>query len=173
MADQPDGQAAQGKKGFPKKTLIIVLGIALVQGAAFFAVYKFAGGSPQAAHGQGSHVVEGDAADKPVGVAEITLLRNYKVPNQKSGKTIIYDLDISVVVSADREEEMEELVGSRGGEIADRISHVMRSATVDMLREDDGLLRLKAQIAKEVAEMAEDDELILRVLIPRFVPIPG
>ncbi len=169
MADKPakEEASAKPKKRFPM-TLGIVLGVALAEAAGFFVVFKFVGGGPQAAQAEGSQAVE--RATQPVGVAEVPVLKGFRVPNDKLGRMYLYDLDLSVVVPLDQKEHMEVLVKQRSGEIGDRMARLMRSATDRMLKEDD-LRALRQQMLETLREIVEDDDLIQRVLIPRFVPM--
>jgi flagellar basal body-associated protein FliL len=159
--------SAKPKKRLPM-TVGIVLGVALAEAAVFFIVFKFAGGGPQAAHAEASHAVE--PATQPAGVAEVPVLKSFRVPNDKLGRMYLYDLDLSVVVPLDQKEHMEGLVKQRSGEIGDRIARIMRSATDRVLKEDD-LRALRQQMLETLREIVEDESLIQRVLIPRFVPM--
>jgi flagellar basal body-associated protein FliL len=172
MADQP----AQTESAPPKKkkklplTLGIVLGVAIAEAAVFFLVFKMGGSGPQPAHAEESHAVEGPAASQPVGVAEVPLLKSCRVPNDKSGRMYIYDLDLSVVVPSDQKERMEGLVKQRAAEIGDRMARILRSASDRMLKEDD-LRALRQQMLEGLREIMGEESLIERVLIPRFVPM--
>lgn len=174
MADEPESKAAdessEGKKrGLSKKTLGIVLGVALLQGIAFFVVFKLASGGPAAAHGEGSHAIEAATSQPAVG-AEVVVLKSFKVPNDKSGVLRIYDVDLSVVVPMHQKEHMTQLVDDRRGEISDAVARVVRGATDRMLREDD-LRILRAQLQEELRNITHEEDLVQRVLIPKFVPI--
>ncbi len=172
MADEPGAEAASPRKSFPKKTIGVVMGIAVVQGALFFAAFKFLGGGPEPAHGEDSHAIEGEATKKPTGVAEVALLRGFKVPNEKRGRLWIYDIDVSVVVPEDRKGDMQEIAKKREAEIADRVARILRAATDDVLTEVD-LRILRGQIKEMLDELTEDPDLVQRILLPRFVPISG
>lgn len=166
-ASNPEGSP---KKGFSKKTLGIVLGVAILQGGAFFAVFKLAGASPDPA--AASETADLKDVESTVGVAEIALLKRFRVPNEKRGTPYIYDMDISVVVPENRKADMEAFVTERSAEIADEIAQVVRAATPDMLAED-RLEILRAQFHDVLTKITNDNELIQRVLIPRFVPMPN
>ncbi len=159
----------------PKKRLPMTLGIvaavAVLQGVGFFIVFKFVGGRPDAAHGETSHVIEGAATSQPVTLAEVALIKSFKVPNDKTGRMWLYDMDVAVVVRADLKERMEKLAAERAGEIADCVARIVRGATERMLKEDD-LRVLRTQLVQGFNEITQDEQLIQRVLIPRFVPLP-
>lgn len=140
------------------------------------------GSKPEGGHGgktEGGHggKTEGEAAppadtSPPATTAEVTVLRNLRVPNEKSGRMWIYDLDISVVVAAGDKERFEGLVKQRGGEIGDTMARMIRSAPDRMLRETD-LRALRYQVLEALREISGEENLIQKVLIPRFVPIPA
>ncbi len=174
MADNPEQttEAAEQpkKKGLPTKLLAIILGIAVVQGVGFFVVFKFFGGSPEAAHGEGNPVLEAVATTQPTVGAEVQLLKGFKVPNDKAGVLRIYDLDLSVVVDTEQKEDIEKLVEERKASIADTVARIVRGATARMLGEDD-LRVLRGQLMQGLEDIFQDDTLVQRVLIPKFVPI--
>jgi flagellar basal body-associated protein FliL len=173
MADEANKTDAPPKKKLPIKTIGIVLGLAVVQGAGFFFFFKStAGSSPKPAHGEEHPVIEAEPVKPPVGQAEVRLLKSFKVPNDKSGRMWIYDIDISVVVAANEKDKLEALAEERSGEIGDMIARIVRAASDQMLREDD-LRILRNQIAEGLAEITSDKNLVQRVLIPRLVPIPS
>lgn len=153
-------------------TLAVVLIVAVVEGGAFFAVIKFFGGGPGPSYGgsEDKHVVEPPPPPAEVGSAEVLLLQRFKVPNNKTGATLLYDFDISVVVPASRKSQMEEAVKNRAAEISDRVAQIIRQANPRVLSEDDfGTLRL--QLKQALGEIVGDDQMIQRVLIPRCVPL--
>lgn len=173
MADEPENagvEQAPPKKGLSKKLLAIIGGAVVLQGVLFFVVFKFIGGSPEAAHGDQNPALEDANVPDVSGYAEVQLMRGFKVPNDQTGVLRIYDIDLSVVVPADKKEELETLFEERGGEIADRIARIVRGATEEMLREID-LRVLRAQIRTALQEIVRDEKLVQRVLIPKFLPI--
>lgn len=173
MAEEPQSAevVVEGpkKKGLPKKTLGIVAGVAILQGVGFLVVFKMMGGSPEPAHGDQNPVIE-PAASQPVQGAEVRLLKSFKVPNDRAGVLRIYDIDLSIVIPIDRKEEVEQLVAERSASIADRVARIVRGATEQMLRETD-LRALRDQLEMGIEEIIGDEDLVQRVLIPKFVPI--
>ncbi len=151
-------------------TLLAVVGVAVVEAAVFFIVFKSVGSGPKAAHGEESHAIEPPPASKPAGVVEVMLLKAFRVPNDKTGLMYLYDMDVSVAVATPNKERMETLVRERAGEIGDRVARIMRAASDRVLREDD-LRALRTQVQEALAEISGDPELVQRVLLPRFVPI--
>ncbi len=154
-------------------TVGLVAGVAIAEAALFFGVIKFMGGGTEDAFGADKHVLDDASADGDVATKEIELLRGFRVPNTKSGQTIIYDLDVTVVVPAESDESFEELktmIDGRIGEISDRAAQIMRAATPRVLSEDD-LQTLRAQFEHALSDVLRDTEIVRKVLIPRCVPI--
>ena len=160
--------AAKKKRKIPK-TAVIVVGVMLVEAAGFLGAMKMFGTGPSDTYGaDGEHYVQGsDPTTQPV-TSEVMVLRKTKIPNNKSGRAHIYDMDITVVVASDRKKEMEELVQERSGEIGDRISMIVRSADPRVL-EDPEFQSLKMKFREAFAKISGDSSLVLRVLIPRSV----
>ncbi len=223
MADEappPKETPPKPKKKLPL-TLIIVLGVAIAEAGAFFAVFQYIGRGPAAAQGAGSHAAaaaaegeaggdaaagqegenggeakaegghgeakpaggeaqaekegahgakEGAAKGSVTGLAEVLVVKNFRVPNNKSGRLFIYDIDLSIVVTASDKERLEKTVKERNAEIADTIAQIIRRASEKTLTEDD-LRALRYQIREGLLEIIHDEKLVQRVLIPRFVPI--
>ena len=157
------------KKRKIPKTAVIIAAVTVVEAAGFFGAMKMFGGGPSDMYGaDGEHYVQGNDPTTQLATAEVMVLKKTKIPNSKSGRAYIYDMDVAVVVTSDREEEMKELVEKRGGEIGDRISMIVRSASPDVL-EDPEFLTLKMKFREALNKIAGDDTLVLRVLIPRSV----
>lgn len=170
-AEEKDAQAAPPPKKKSKKMLFIIGGaVALLQGLGFFLYFKMSGGGPaEAQAGQGPVIAPPPAPEAHL--AEVELLKSFRVPNDKTGRMQIFDIDISVVVPQDKQDSFTKLTEQRAGEVADRVSRVLRGATPDMMREDD-LQLLREQLKHTLDELTGDPEMIVRILIPHFVPIP-
>lgn len=174
MAEQPESAAdaldRKPKSKLPKKLMMVVGAVAVLQGVGFFVFFKFMGSGPEAAHGAGNPAIEAPAEAANVPSVEVSLLKSFKAPNDFGGVMCIYDCDLSVVVPEDCKAEMEKLVETRQGEIADRVSRIIRGADDRMLREPD-LRVLRGQFTTALQEIVGDEKLIQRVLIPKLVPI--
>lgn len=169
MAEEPATKPV--KKRFPK-TLTIVLAVAAAEAIVFFAVFKVCGAGPEAVHGGDSHAIEGQADDASAKTAEVSLLKGHKVPNDKSGRTWVYEFDLSILVPVDQKTRLEELAKEHAAQIKDRVSHVIRAATARMLSEDD-LRTLRAQLEEGLREVTGEETAIQQILIPHFMPIPS
>lgn len=123
-------------------------------------------------HGAAKSGGHGEAEDEePVAaIVEIVLAKGFKVINNKTGRLYIYDFDIAVTVAGKNKARAEKIVKERQQEIADVISQVIRGADQKMLGEDD-LRILRQHILRGLADVAEDEDLFQKVLIPRCVPL--
>jgi hypothetical protein len=175
MADEPQVAASGGKQKLskgPMVTVALVVGVALLEGAIFFVAIKWFGAGVQPMYGQGEHLIEEEEVAK-IETQEIQLLRGFRVPNAKDGQLKVYDLDITVVVPADdpdRLARIKEVLDGRIGELSDRAARVVRGATPRSLNEDD-LRTLRLQLKTEITDVVGDPDAIMRVLIPRCVPM--
>ena len=153
-------------------TLALVVGIAVVEGIGFYVATKMMGGGPQTAYGEEGqgHLLDGEDPGLLPSSAEIELLQKFKVPNDKRGRLYIYDFDITLKVPGQREAEVTELVTGRKGEISDRIARLVRAADPSLLHEPE-LKTLRMQIQHAIGEIADDQDIIIEVLIPRCVPL--
>jgi len=172
MADEQAPQKPAKKKNTAVMTLIIVAVVALLEGGAFVVLIKVLGGGPEASYGSpdGEHVMEGSPAAEGENATEVVLLQRFRVPNNKAGFTVMYDIDLSVVVPAPRKEEMEQIAANRDAAIKDRVTTVIRDASPRVLSEDD-LGTLRVMLKQALSEVVGDDQMIQRVLIPRLVPL--
>jgi flagellar basal body-associated protein FliL len=162
------------KKKLPM-TLILVVGVAVVEAAVFFFVMKSMGGGPQVAHGaeEGEHgVIEGEDPTASEATAEIELLTNFRAPNRKGGRPMIFDMDVYLKVLSSRKTDVEALIAERTGEIRDRIARVIRGADPEVLYEPE-LRTIRMQLRHTIGDLAEDPELVQEVLVPRCVPMRG
>lgn len=167
-ADEGKAKKSSGMKGM----IIVIAVVTVVEGAGFYGAMKMFGGGPQVAHGEQTETNHAQGpepvAHKPT--AEVELLTKFRVPNDKSGRLFIYDMDLSVKVDAEHREAFDKLVEERKGELSDRVARIIRSNESEVLHEPD-LKSLRMQIRHSVGEMAGDPEMVLEVLIPRFVPM--
>lgn len=155
-------------------TIVIVVLVALLEGAIFFVAIKWFGGGAQPVYGEEQGFLEEQVVAQ-VSTAEVMLLEGFRVPNNKDGRMTIYDFDITVVVPNDDEArfaEVQQALGDRINEISDRVAQIIRSASPRSLNEDD-FRTLRLQIERAVEEILGDPDAVQRVLIPRCVPLPA
>ncbi|QOJ14734.1 MAG: hypothetical protein HRU75_08810 [Planctomycetia bacterium] len=170
-AETPATAPARRKK-LPT-TALLIGGITIVQAVGFFFAFKMFAGPPAATLGaDGQHHAAGEdpKGETSKVTTEFALLEKLRVPNNKSGRMFMYDLDVFVVVGADRRPIVEKLKTERAAEVSDRLAQIVRAADPRILEEDD-LRTLRMQMQSALSTISGDPELIQRVLIPRCVPI--
>ena len=177
MADKDDKHieeaAPKKKRSRMTMTMVLVLGVALIEGIAFYAATKMFGGGPQTTYGADSsegNLLEGDEVTDAPSTVEISVVERFKVPNDKRGRPYIYDFDVVIKVPGLRAEEAKEFVESRKGEISDRIARIVRADEPSVLHEAE-LKTLRMQIQHTLGEIAGDQDMVAEVLIPRCVPV--
>lgn len=174
----PEEQAQAQDEQQPKKkrkipfTLVAVLVVAVVEGAAFYGVTKMFGGGPEAAHGmsEGDDYTEGEDPTVKPETTEIVLLDGFRVPNDKRGQAYMYDIQVVLKVRKVDEQLVNDFVESHKGEISDRVARIIRAADPSMLNEPD-LKALRLQVSHTLTEMLGQPEAVLEVLIPKCVPM--
>lgn len=158
-----DGAAPEGESGGGH-------GANTESAAGHSAKTESAGGHTAKGESGAGHGAE-EAPPAPVGATvELPLLRSFRVPNDKSGRTYIYDMEIGIVVPGAAKERAENLIKQRSAEIGDRLGGLVRAAPHKVLAETD-LRTLRYQMLEALREIAGDEDLVQRILIPRFVPI--
>ncbi len=169
MADE-----APKKNGLkrPIMTVALITLVAILEAGVFIIVIRYMGAGAEAAYGQGEHAMAEIEAPE-IATAEVSLLQGFRVPNTKSGKTIIYDFDITVVCPADdpaRLEAIQQALAAREAAISDRAAQLVRSASPRVLEEDD-FRTLREQLQMAIMDVLGDPDAVQQVLIPRCVPI--
>ncbi|MCK4658343.1 MAG: hypothetical protein KAV82_02375 [Phycisphaerae bacterium] len=162
-----EAQTADSSAGsFKKKliTLVIVLGVMLIEGAAIFVVVRMTGESPedlQAAELENREdLLKNMDAELPLGECDAI--------NRKSGRSIVVHLVLYARVAADKQKNTLQLIEKRQSTIKDRVQMILRRADPQHLHEPN-LDTIKRQIKFELDKILEDDELILEVLIPQIL----
>lgn len=162
---------APKKKSGSKKTIIVIASVALLEAAGFFAFIKFFYATPEPSFGaETEHVVEEEQAAPATKTAEVDLLKRFKVPNSAKGLTYLYDFDIAILVPVDKKEAATLIVEEHKSQVSDRVAQLVRAANTRVLDEVD-FKSLRMQIHETLAQVFQDDTLVLEVLIPRCVPI--
>jgi flagellar basal body-associated protein FliL len=154
-------------------TVALVLAVALLEGALLYVAIRWFGGGAGVSYGQGEHALAEAEQPAEAPTAEVALLKNFRVPNNKSGQTIVYDFDITLVVPAentDRLQQVSDALQSRLGELSDRAAQIVRGASPRILGEDD-FHTLRLQLQRAFTEVLRDPDAVQRVLIPRCVPL--
>lgn len=174
MSAEENNESQSKKKGLPLMTIGVIAAVAILEAGVFFIALKYFGGNAELAYGESDHLLEEQEVAE-VKTAEVQLLTGFRVPNDKDGRMRIYDIDVTLVVPADNEEQHEELVMSiekRKGELSDRAAQIIRSASPRVMNEDD-YRTLRHQFQRAFTDVLRDPDAVVRVLIPRCVPMRG
>ena len=169
MADEqaPDKKK---KKKLPK-TVLLIVGVMVVEAAGFFVGMKVLGSSPKNAYGEnGEHYSAGKDLEEGAASVEIPLLTRFKAPNYKQGRTFYYDFDLTVVVSVAHKERVEKLIEERGAEIKDRAAQIIRKADPRILTQDD-FETLRALFKRSLGSLLGDEQVIRAILFPRWMEL--
>ncbi|MBI4717323.1 MAG: flagellar basal body-associated FliL family protein [Planctomycetes bacterium] len=88
--------------------------------------------------------------------------------NKMTGKNILFQLRVSILVGGSDQERAKKLVEAKQARIRDRINFVIRSAEPTYLNEP-GLETIKRRIKHELDRVFDDNEIIREVLIPELL----
>ncbi|KPK76562.1 MAG: hypothetical protein AMJ79_06270 [Phycisphaerae bacterium SM23_30] len=162
MAEQnnPIGMEQNPKHKLPLKTIIIILGVLLMEGSTIVAFKVFSKPSPA----EGSSPIEGTAETPAKDEAEIALAEKFSVDNHMAGRTtLVVTMDVSIKVKKIKEDDVKTRVEANKAEILDSIRTLVASAQLDQLKEPDKQV-IKREI-KTAVEKIIGKELIETVLI--------
>ncbi len=173
QAAAPD--AAGGGDG-KKKILVggLVLGVMVLEGVGLYVGMKMFGSGPeQAAAGDG---IVGKDKDASSAKPEVPIVK-IKVPNRKTGKTYLYDIEVAATINVPEgktpetyKPEVEGKLANHDNAIRDRLSYLIRTADPQQL-EEPGLVMIRRQIKAELDKILGDEKILDQILIPRWTPL--
>ena len=102
--------------------------------------------------------------------AEVQVL-DFKAQNKQTGRLILYDLSVFVVVKSESESQVKDTIAARKALITDRIRTIIAQNDPEKLGggSEPGLETLRRQVKHQLDEIVGDG-LIEEVLIPRCIP---
>ena len=168
MADEENkSEQASGKK-MPKKMLIIIAIVMLVEGALFGAGIMLFGESPPSVEAKG---LEADSKAEQFEKIEVLLIGD-KFQNTKHGvQAYLYDATIYIVVERRHQEHIESLIQSNMARISEEVTEIFARAEPVQLDEADRLT-LKRQIldkcVERFGESAESEPYVKGVVISNW-----
>ena len=186
MADAPEkpdgdgeGEAKGGGiKGLLTKLPVLLGGVMVIEAVALFAGFKMLGGSPEAAHADEAVVeyddhgnpIESHADGDPLEMTEVEV-GFFRSPNRLSGRTYVYNVEISVRVKADVQEKSVEKIAGSTALIKDRMNRIIASLDPEKLNgaAEPGLETLRRQVKYQL-DLILGEGLIEEVLIPQCIP---
>lgn len=167
MADEtPDAPA----KKLPLKTIIVVLGLLIAEGAGVVFIMGMLGKPGQVQAGEPSELVLDDADQ----IAELLIVED-RFPNHQTGRVWLWETELQVQVKHKNRAYVEQVLEERRAEIKTGIATIWRNAHQRHLTEPN-LETLNRQATTFLNEVfghdSEGQVRIERVLIPKCVGFP-
>ncbi|MBN2212157.1 MAG: flagellar basal body-associated FliL family protein [Sedimentisphaerales bacterium] len=166
MAEQkptPNKEEQKPKKKLPIKTLIIILGILLLEGGTIGVFMAFKGGPSEA--GASSDPIVDTQEPEQKKMAEVILAEDFTIDNYTAGRArIVIRCGVAAKVSLENQPKLQEMVAAHQTEIKDTIRTLVSSAQPDHLRDSK-----KQVIKREIKTGMEEiigEGLIEDILLP-------
>lgn len=152
------------KAKLPIKTIMVVLGVILLEAGtiSFFIVAK--GGTPDSAQG-GTDPIEQTRELPNKTLAEVVLTQETSVDNYIGGKfKMIVTLQVAAKVETADKENLDKRVTEHGNEILNSVRIVISSASPEEIK-DPKLQVIKRQLKSEIEDVVGKD-IIKEILLP-------
>jgi len=176
MADKkakPEPSAAapeeqKPKRKLPIKTLLVILGVLLLEGGTITIVMAIRGGpSPAAA----TTAIENTQESQTKTMGEVVLAENFNIDNYLQGRSrIMVTLEVTAKVEKEKQELLAAQVLEHKTEIKDKIRSLVSSSDPEHLR-DPSLQVIKREIKASMDKIVNEG-LIAEVLIPSWQTYP-
>jgi hypothetical protein len=186
-APEADASAKPAKSG-ALKTVILLVVVMILEGAAIVGTMSMGGGPKEAnaelthgagggGHGGGGHGGghgEAGAVD-PMAIVELQVASG-KYPNLRTGRSLLYDTEVYLTVHKKDEENTKKILESSKAQIAMEIVSIMRKgepsffqeATLTTLRR-----QFKAVLDEKIGKDAKGEPIVQDVLITKCTPLAG
>lgn len=167
MAEQqpktPTGEEQKPKRKLPMKTLLLVLGVVLLEGGTIAVFMAFKGGP---AHAEaGGHTPIMPTVTPSQEMVEVVLVQDFRVGNYVAGRSqITVTLEVTAKVDKSKEAELVARVTKHKTEIKDTIRTLIASAEPSNLK-DPKLQVVKREI-KAGLEKIVGEGLLDEILLP-------
>lgn len=153
MPDNNDtNDAVQRKGGFSLKTLLVLVAVLAVEGAAISAVFLLTGG-PADARAEGAAADEAALAEEPV---EILVIAD-KFQYTRTGRSYLYDAEIYIITARKHRPAIEDRVDRMEAQVRSDVATIIRRAEPAHLMEFE-LSTLKRQIESSLNNHLGYDE---------------
>ncbi|MHC4976357.1 MAG: hypothetical protein ACYTF7_07095 [Planctomycetota bacterium] len=170
MADEKATNDAPKKK-LPIKTIIVVLGLLIAEGAVVVALMSMLGKPGAVQAGQSAELVVDDSN----ALNEVLIVED-RFPNHQTGRVWLWETEIQVQVKTKHLAYVEQALEERRAEIKTGISTIFRNAHQRHLTEPN-LETLSRQVTSYLNEIfghdSESEPRITRVLLPKCVGFPA
>lgn len=170
----PDNDARtedKPKGGFSLKTLLVLVVILALEGAAISAVFLLSGG-PDDARAEGAAEDAAARAEDPV---EVLVIAD-KFQNTRTGRSYLYDAEIYIVTQRRHRDAIEQDIDAMEAQLASDVATIFRRAEPAHLMENE-LATLKRQLEaafnRRFGHDEEGDPLVQEVLVPRMMRYRG
>lgn len=189
-AEKPGGaeKKSGGMGAMLGKTPVMLGGVMILEAVVLFAGFKFLGGGANpavgadlaeatAVHGSagGGHGEGGNgAAAGPIShqkTVEVQVVE-FRAPNKVSGRLLLIDVSIYMVVKTEQETSAKEILKAREALIKDRIRTIIAQSEPEKLggEAEPGLETLRRQVKYQLDEIIGEG-MVEEVLVPRCIPI--
>ena len=186
----PAAKGGGGIGGLLAKTPVMLGGVMILEAVVLFAGFKFLGGGPKpvgasviteeggaagGGHGEVAKDEHGNpipgASHGPKGKTTEVQVLDFKAQNRQTGRMLLYDLSVFVVVRSESETQVKDTIAARKALITDRIRTIIAQNDPEKLGggSEPGLETLRRQVKHQLDEIVGDG-LIEEVLIPRCIP---
>ena len=149
-----------------------VLGVMVVEAVVIFVLVKaFVAPQPKTAQAGEHGALNPEAGQKAPEPMEVEIVK-LRAQNDRSQRTLVYDLTVFVVVSSDKEPQFKPLLEKRRETIRDRFTRIIRAADPARFQEPD-LATLRAQFKQEMNQVLGSNDMVQEVLIPSIMSFPA
>lgn len=167
---EESAQAEAGGGRSRRKNLIMVgilVGVMVIEGAGVFILAKHFGARPASAEAGGIDGLDPEEGQKAPKEIEVEVAR-FRAQNDQARQTAVYELTVYAVVLETDQEAFASMIEQKKATIQDRFSSIIRAADPQVLNEPDPAT-LRQSFERELSQIAEEEEMVRRVLIPSIV----
>ncbi|TVQ62797.1 MAG: hypothetical protein EA379_04830 [Phycisphaerales bacterium] len=168
-APAPEPQAPAPKKALPVKTVLIVVALLVIEAAALIGVMHLAG--PRTTEGAELHIKGDEAMEQ---IVEILVLKD-KFPNNHSGRSWIWDVEVQVQVKTKHQAHVTERLENRKAEVRAGAARIWRTAQHNHFNEPslETLSRQLTDLLNNIFGLdSQGRPYVVRVIISRCVGFP-
>jgi len=165
--EQAANEVQKPKPKLPLKTVLILLGILLIEGGGISLFWAMKGGPKQA---DATEAIEATEESPEKTMMEIMLAENYQVVNYTIGKIrIMVTLDAVAQAQQANQEKLQTKVKEHKNEILNTIRVVVMKAQPEDIKKDPELKKIRRQIKAGVEKIVGND-LVEDILLPVWQP---
>jgi len=165
VLNQNDVQKPKGK--LPLTTILVVLGVLVLEGGAISTFFIMRGGKPGAA--EATNPIEQTRESQNKGLIEVSVVDSFQVDNHKLGgkSKLVVTLDLVIKVEKVNEEMLQDLIKDHKSEILNAVRVVISSAQPEQIKDDPQLEIIKRELKANIEKIIPEG-LITEILLPRW-----